>query len=98
MTSKTRFVGGVNAALLIAAAIYFFILPLGLLVQDLTDPGLHNGQTPAFAYRWHRSLSQRYQPWAQERFVSGQTTLIPAFPFAIAVLILAQIFPRMGAA
>lgn len=79
MSSKARLVSGVNAALLIAAAVYFFILPVVILAQDLTDPGLRSAQTPAFAYRWHRSLSQRYQPWALERVASGQATQLDTY-------------------
>lgn len=58
--------------LLILAVIYFLILPVGILIQDLNDPGLRSGTIPAFAYRWHQSLSQRYRPWAVERVASGQ--------------------------
>ena len=69
---KTRIAASVNATSLVLIAVYLFILPMGTLVGDLNDPGLRTGKMPAFAFRWHRSLSERYQPWAVERVASGQ--------------------------
>ncbi len=69
---KTSIAASVNATILVLFAIYLFVLPAGILAQDLNDPGLRTGKIPAFAFRWHRSLSQRYQPWAVERVASGQ--------------------------
>ncbi len=60
-----------NAAVAVITVIYLLILPVGILVQDLNDPGLRSGKIPAFAFRWHQSLSKRYQPWAVQRVASG---------------------------
>lgn len=79
MTRQTRLAALVNTVVLIAAAIYFFVLPVAILLGDLNDPGLRRGTVPAFAYRWHHSLSQRYQPWAAERVASGQAAQLDTY-------------------
>lgn len=62
-----------NAILLITVAFYFFFYPAFIIIRDLNDPGLKSGDTPPrFAYRWHRSLSKKYQKWASERVASGK--------------------------
>jgi hypothetical protein len=63
----------VNIVLLIGLVFYFFFFPVLIIIRDLNDPGLKNGNTPPrFAYRWHRSLSQKYEKWARERVASGE--------------------------
>ena len=62
-----------NAILLAAVAFYFFFYPAMVILRDLNDPGLKNGDTPPrFAYTWHRSLSPKFAKWAWERVASGQ--------------------------
>jgi hypothetical protein len=60
-----------NAVLAAALGLYLFAVPAALLVWDLRDPGLRGGQVPACAFRWHRSLSPRYEKWARGRVRSG---------------------------
>ena len=60
-----------NAAVLVLLALYLFLVPAGIMMVDLHDPGLRTGEIPGFAFRWHRSLSPRYERWAQERVESG---------------------------
>jgi hypothetical protein len=60
-----------NAVLATALSLYLFVVPAALLVWDLRDPGLHGGQIPACAFRWHRSLSAKYERWARGRVRSG---------------------------
>ena len=60
-----------NSAIMVALSLYFFLIPAALLVVDLNDPGLSSGQTPRFAFRWHRSLSARYGTWARDRVAAG---------------------------
>lgn len=61
-----------NAVIGIALALYFFIIPFGTLVNILRDPGLHNGEMPRFLYQWHQQLSQKYEPWANQRVESSR--------------------------
>ncbi len=63
-----------NALILFAFAAYFFMIPAGIIINDLRDPGLSTGETPRFAFRWHRSLSARYESWARGRVASGRAT------------------------
>ena len=53
---------------------YFFLLPGFILIHDLTDRGLRNGEMPGFAYRWHRAISTPLERWARERVQSGTAT------------------------
>ena len=62
-----------NAIVLVAIATYFFVIPTGILVRTLNDPGLHRG-IPRFAFSWHQSLSKRFDLWARSRVVSGRAT------------------------
>src|SRR5512138_2345481 len=62
----------INAVLLVVLAFYFFFYPAAMILRDLNDPGLTQGDTPPrFAYSWHRSLSTKYEKWARERVASG---------------------------
>lgn len=49
----------------------FLFAPLAKTASWLSDPGLGNGQIPAFTYDWHQSLSERIGPWARKRAESG---------------------------
>ncbi len=60
-----------NAVLAAVLSLYVFVVPAVLLVWDLRDPGLRGGQVPVCAFRWHRSLSPRYEKWARGRVRSG---------------------------
>lgn len=71
-----------NAIVLFLAAVYFFILPFGILVHDLGDPALRTGGMPHFAYRWHRALSARYEPWARERVAAGRAAQVDPLDIA----------------
>lgn len=59
------------AAVVFGLLLNFFVLPAAAIVLALTDPGLRNGEMPAFVYRWHRALSQDMEDWAVRRVVSG---------------------------
>jgi hypothetical protein len=63
----------INSILLTVLAFYFFFYPAVIILRDLNDPGLKNGDTPPrFAYSWHRSFSTKYEKWARERVESGK--------------------------
>jgi hypothetical protein len=55
---------------IIPLSIYLFLVPLGILINDLNDPGLLKGQIPHFSYRWHQNLSDNFASWARERVAS----------------------------
>ncbi|MCP4454347.1 MAG: hypothetical protein GY809_23050 [Planctomycetes bacterium] len=61
----------VNAAIMVSLALYLFLIPAVWLVVHLNDPGLSSSQTPRFAFRWHRSLTPRYEQWAKARLAAG---------------------------
>lgn len=74
MRKRLRIVVYGNAIVVVIVATYFLVMPTGILVQALNDPGLHTGEVPHFAFRWHRSLSRRFGPWARSRVASGRAT------------------------
>ena len=58
---------GVRAILLLLVGVYFFLIPAGMLIYDLRDPGLRTSDIPQFAYRWHAQLSAGFAAWANDR-------------------------------
>ena len=56
-----------NAALSLLLGAFFFLIPFGILITTLLDPGLRTGEVPRFTYRWHRQLSPKFEAWAQSR-------------------------------
>ena len=72
MRHKIRVAGYTNLAIVVMVATYLFVMPAGTLLGDLNDPGLRSGSMPGFAFRWHRSLSEHFEPWAIKRVVSGR--------------------------
>ena len=63
-----------NAVIIISLAMYFFIIPLGILLSVLSEPGLYNGEMPRFLYQWHHRLSENFEPWARERVSSSRAS------------------------
>ena len=61
-----------NAIVVAIVALYFFLIPFGVLVLDIRDPALHTGEMPHFVYRWHQELSGKYETWARDRVASGE--------------------------
>ncbi|HEX2697772.1 MAG TPA: hypothetical protein VHM28_08690 [Anaerolineales bacterium] len=68
-----------NVILTLLIATYLFFMPAGILIHDLRDPGLSTGETPRFTFRWHQSLSKRYEVWARERVASGRATQLNTY-------------------
>ena len=56
-----------HAGLSLFFTFYFCLIPFGIVIYNLQDPGLKNDEMPRFAYRWHRNLSEQLEPWAKER-------------------------------
>ena len=63
-----------NAIIIISLATYFFVIPFGTLISALREPGLYTGEMSPFLYRWHRQLSQRFEPWALARVDSNRAS------------------------
>lgn len=63
-----------NALIVIALAMYFFIVPFAILVSILSNPGLKNGEMPRFLYQWHHQLSEKFEPWARDRIDSERAS------------------------
>lgn len=74
MNGATRLIVYGNAVIAFVVAAYLFVFPFCTLVQALHDPGLSGDGVPRVAFRWHRSLSDRYESWALDRIASGRAT------------------------
>ncbi len=64
----------VNTLGALALSLYFFVLPVVLVVRDLGDPALRSGGIPRCTFRWHRALSPRYEKWARSRVAAGRAS------------------------
>ncbi len=64
----------VNTLGALALSLFFFILPVFLVLWDLSDPALHGAGVPRCAFRWHRGLSPRYEKWARARVAAGRAS------------------------
>lgn len=73
LQDKVMFIRRVNAAIVIAAAVWFLLAPGILLIHDLADPALRRPDgIPRVAWRVHERLTPRYEKWARERIESGK--------------------------
>lgn len=61
----------VNVIVMIFLSLYLFLIPAGMIVRDLRDPGLCSGQVPRFVFRWHQALTPKYERWANQRLEAG---------------------------
>ncbi|MFC1462667.1 hypothetical protein ACFLQU_03585 [Verrucomicrobiota bacterium] len=61
-----------NVAILVAFAVYVFILPGAFVVHYLADPNIRGEGIPEIAWRLHRDVTPRYERWARRRVASGQ--------------------------
>ncbi len=73
MEKKLTWCIHINVVLLTILSFYFFFFPAIIIIRDLNDPSLKSGSAPPrFVYRWHHSLSKKYEKWATERVASGE--------------------------
>ena len=63
-----------KAIIWLGVSLYFFLIPAGILLYDLQDPGLKSNQIPHFAYRWHKQMTPGFATWATDRVQSQQAT------------------------
>ena len=64
----------INAAIIIFLSVYALLIPAGMLIHDLRDPGLYSDKMPRCAFRWHKALSPKYEKWARKRVESKTAT------------------------
>ena len=60
----------VNATVMVLIALYFFLIPGVTVVHELSDPNIRSAGIPGTAWKLHRSLSPKYEKWAQSRLDS----------------------------
>jgi len=68
----------INAAIMIFLSAYALLIPAGMLIHDLRDPGLYSDKMPRCVFRWHKALSPRYEKWARQRVESKAATKLTA--------------------
>lgn len=61
-----------NTIIWLFLAVYFFFIPVVLIIHYLGDPGLKGQGVPRFAYKIHRRLAPRYEKWARQRVELGR--------------------------
>ncbi|MBI5094686.1 MAG: hypothetical protein HZB26_19900 [Candidatus Hydrogenedentes bacterium] len=64
----------VNAVVLAGLGLYYFVAPPVIVIRELRDPGLATGEIPRFTYGWHKTLTEKFGPWARARVASGRAT------------------------
>ena len=64
----------INAVIIISLSVYAFIIPAGMMIHDLRDPGLYSNKMPRCVFRWHKALSGKYEKWARLRVESKAAT------------------------
>jgi hypothetical protein len=61
-----------NAAVLLFFAVYFFLIPFGIVIYELSDANIRSDGIPRMAVRLHRNLTPKYERWARGRVASGK--------------------------
>lgn len=51
---------------------YFFMIPGFMVIRNISDPALKEGEIPAEAWRLHKYLAPRYENYVKERIKSGK--------------------------
>ena len=66
-----------NAAVLVLASLFFFLIPAAIVTCDLSDPNIRSAGIPRCAWRLHRNLSPRFERWARQRLDSKRAAELP---------------------
>ncbi|MGD0745123.1 MAG: hypothetical protein ABSA45_08200 [Verrucomicrobiota bacterium] len=66
-----------NAATLVLIALFFLLIPGGLVIHDLADPNIRSAGVPRSAWKLHRNLSPRFEEWARKRLDSARAAELP---------------------
>jgi len=59
-----------NAAVMVLISVFFFLIPGGIVVRELSDPNIRSAGIPQSAWKLHRNLSPQFERWATERLNS----------------------------
>ena len=70
--TMARWCRRLNAGMMVAFALFFFLLPAAIVVGELSDPNFRTAGIPKSAWRLHRALSSRYEQWARKRLDSNR--------------------------
>jgi len=63
-----------NAVVMILISLFFFLIPGGIVVHELSDANIRSAGIPQFAWKLHRTLSPQFEHWANERLNSKRAT------------------------
>ena len=55
-------------------AIYFFLIPAGIIIHDISDPAIRGEGMPRAAIRLFHNLTPKYEAWARKRLASSRAT------------------------
>ncbi|MCP4258101.1 MAG: hypothetical protein GY774_11485 [Planctomycetes bacterium] len=64
----------INTVIILFLSVYAFLIPAGMMIHDLRDPGLYSDKMPRCVFRWHKALSPKYEKWARLRVESKAAT------------------------
>ena len=63
-----------NAVVLVFVSLFFFLLPGGIVVHELSDSNIRSAGIPQSAWNLHRTLSPQFERWATVRLNSKRAT------------------------
>lgn len=61
-----------NMVVAIALSLFFFLIPAGIVVRELADSNIRSAGIPQAAWEIHRSLSPKFEEWANHRLDSDR--------------------------
>ncbi len=64
----------VNVMIAVGLAWFFFLAPGLTALRFIRDPGSRSDRIPEPAFAWHRTLSPKYEAWAEARVAGGDAT------------------------
>jgi hypothetical protein len=59
-----------NAAVMVLISVFFFLVPGGIVIHELSDPNIRSAGIPQAAWKLHRTISPQLEQWARERLNS----------------------------
>ncbi len=62
----------INSVVIVIIAIYFFIIPGFLVLNEVFQPDIRKPGVPTLAWRMHHELSPKFEKWARARIASGK--------------------------
>jgi hypothetical protein len=65
-----------NALIVTFLTFYFFLIPGFIVIRNISDPALEEGEIPAEAWRLHKYLAPRYEKYVRKRIRSRKAERI----------------------